>query len=121
MSRDPEDGVPTEPASLHKYLYANGDPVNMEDSSGRDAYFEGLLLRVAIVGAYAVQVVQGMNGQQIVVAVGALACVGKGLKAGYDLLGTLLSEVTKGKWNLWGHEEPGPDDPIDQWCHDFYH
>jgi RHS repeat-associated protein len=28
LFRDPEDGDPTTPASLHKYLYANGDPVN---------------------------------------------------------------------------------------------
>jgi RHS repeat-associated protein len=35
LSRDPEDGFPTDPASLHKYLYANGDPVNRIDPSGR--------------------------------------------------------------------------------------
>jgi RHS repeat-associated protein len=35
MSRDPENGHPTKPASLHKYLYAHGDPVNAKDPSGR--------------------------------------------------------------------------------------
>jgi RHS repeat-associated protein len=35
LSRDPEDGDPTDPASLHKYLYANGDPINGLDPSGR--------------------------------------------------------------------------------------
>jgi RHS repeat-associated protein len=35
MSRDPEDGTATDPASLHKYLYANGDPVNGIDPRGR--------------------------------------------------------------------------------------
>jgi RHS repeat-associated protein len=35
MSRDPEDGNPRIPAMLHKYLYANGDPVNGFDPSGR--------------------------------------------------------------------------------------
>lgn len=37
MSRDPEDGKPIDPKSLHKYLYANGDPVNLKDPTGRDA------------------------------------------------------------------------------------
>ena len=36
MSRDPEDGKAKDPATLHKYLYAGGDPVNRFDSSGRD-------------------------------------------------------------------------------------
>ena len=35
MSRDPEDGIPTDPRSLHKYLYAGGDPVNAMDPTGR--------------------------------------------------------------------------------------
>jgi RHS repeat-associated protein len=40
LSRDPEDGDPINPASLHKYLYANGDPVNMLDPRGRAATIE---------------------------------------------------------------------------------
>ena len=36
MSLDPEDGYAEEPASLHKYLYADGDPVNGRDPSGRE-------------------------------------------------------------------------------------
>ena len=35
LSRDPEDGYTNDPASLHKYLYANGDPVNLADPTGR--------------------------------------------------------------------------------------
>ncbi len=35
MSRDPEAGNRFSPASLHKYLYAGGDPVNRIDPSGR--------------------------------------------------------------------------------------
>jgi RHS repeat-associated protein len=43
LSRDPEDGKAKIPASLHKYLYANGDPVNGWDPTGRaDAEEEGL-------------------------------------------------------------------------------
>ena len=36
LSRDPANGVPTDPKTLHKYLYAGGDPVNRRDPSGRD-------------------------------------------------------------------------------------
>ncbi|MGA9673272.1 MAG: RHS repeat-associated core domain-containing protein [Terracidiphilus sp.] len=36
LSRDPEDGFIDEPASLHKYLYAGGDPVNAKDPTGRN-------------------------------------------------------------------------------------
>lgn len=35
MSRDPEDGKPIDPKTLHRYLYAGGDPVNAKDPSGR--------------------------------------------------------------------------------------
>lgn len=37
VSRDPDDGIDTDPASLHKYLYAEGDPVNLRDPNGREA------------------------------------------------------------------------------------
>jgi hypothetical protein len=51
MSRDPEAGVLTDPASLHKYLYANGDPVNGWDPMGREDMTEvqKLLVRAAAV------------------------------------------------------------------------
>jgi len=46
MSRDPLDGSAKDPASLHKYLYADGDPVNGWDPTGRAAAF-GYVVRVA--------------------------------------------------------------------------
>jgi RHS repeat-associated protein len=36
MSRDPEGGNLGDPRSLHKYLYAGGDPVNRIDPQGRE-------------------------------------------------------------------------------------
>ena len=39
MSRDPEDGKATDPKSLHKYLYADGDPANASDPRGYAALF----------------------------------------------------------------------------------
>ena len=35
VNRDPEDGIPTDPKTLHKYEYAGGDPVNLADPTGR--------------------------------------------------------------------------------------
>ena len=34
-SRDPENGIVTDPKTLHKYMYAGGDPVNFADPTGR--------------------------------------------------------------------------------------
>ena len=36
FSRDPEDGDEATPRTLHKYLYAGGDPINSIDPTGRD-------------------------------------------------------------------------------------
>jgi RHS repeat-associated protein len=36
LSRDPEDGKSIDPKTLHKYLYAGGDPINAMDPTGRD-------------------------------------------------------------------------------------
>jgi RHS repeat-associated protein len=40
LSRDPEAGKPAAPRTLHKYLYAGGDPVNAKDSTGRGELVE---------------------------------------------------------------------------------
>jgi RHS repeat-associated protein len=40
LSRDPEAGNAFDPKTLHKYLYAGGDPVNAVDPTGRAALFQ---------------------------------------------------------------------------------
>jgi RHS repeat-associated protein len=35
LSRDPENGKTIEPKTLHKYLYADGDPTDKQDPTGR--------------------------------------------------------------------------------------
>jgi RHS repeat-associated protein len=42
LSRDPLDGNMTDPKTLHKYLYAGGDPVNAMDPTGRIELMEYL-------------------------------------------------------------------------------
>ncbi len=40
LTRDPANGQMTDPKSLHKYLYAGGDPINMIDPTGRQDMIE---------------------------------------------------------------------------------
>jgi RHS repeat-associated protein len=42
-SRDPEDGKAADPKTLHKYLYAGGDPINAVDPTGRDLFETALI------------------------------------------------------------------------------
>jgi RHS repeat-associated protein len=44
MSRDPEDGQLNDPKTLHKYLYAGGDPIDALDPTGRADLFETALI-----------------------------------------------------------------------------
>ncbi|MGA9128653.1 MAG: RHS repeat-associated core domain-containing protein, partial [Terracidiphilus sp.] len=37
LSRDPDDHSPRNPNELHKYLYANGNPISMIDPTGHGA------------------------------------------------------------------------------------
>ena len=37
LSRDPDDGISIDPKTLHKYVYADSDPVNMTDPTGHEA------------------------------------------------------------------------------------
>jgi RHS repeat-associated protein len=40
LSRDPKEGNPSDPKSLHKYLYAGGNPVSALDPTGRASILE---------------------------------------------------------------------------------
>jgi len=44
LSRDPENGQLTAPASLHKYLYAGGNPVNWIDPNGQETLIDYAIL-----------------------------------------------------------------------------
>ena len=44
MSRDPKDGHPQFPITLHKYLYAGGDPVNRIYPRGQEAFLEDVFV-----------------------------------------------------------------------------
>ncbi len=48
MGTDPWRGNQYDPKTLHKYLYAGGDPVNWVDPSGREAMLEAALIQGAL-------------------------------------------------------------------------
>src|SRR5208283_708070 len=48
LSRDPKDGYIGEPATLHKYLYAGGDPINLIDPRGQGALWDFLIINAVI-------------------------------------------------------------------------
>jgi RHS repeat-associated protein len=51
LSRDPEDGKAKDPKTLHKYLYADGNPIDMIDPGGRGAgsYIAAILFTYSVV------------------------------------------------------------------------
>jgi len=51
MSRDPEDGNGYDPKSLHKYLYAQGDPLDGIDPTGRIDVIQSALSDSVIVSS----------------------------------------------------------------------
>jgi RHS repeat-associated protein len=62
LSRDPGDGDNSNPVTLHKYLYADGDPVNGADPTGwEDAEAYPLLLGRVSVSAEAVAGVEALK------------------------------------------------------------
>lgn len=48
MSRDPEEGNPINPATLHKYIYAGSNPVKYVDPTGRDLFSYAIRSNAAI-------------------------------------------------------------------------
>jgi RHS repeat-associated protein len=52
LSRDPEDGKQIDPASLHKYLYADGDPVNGIDPTGRVDTIETIFAEPVVISSH---------------------------------------------------------------------
>jgi RHS repeat-associated protein len=54
-TRDPWEGNQSDPLSLHKYLYAHGNPVNRIDPSGNMSYSE-LAITISVVSTLAMNV-----------------------------------------------------------------
>jgi hypothetical protein len=89
MSRDPEDGQLNDPKTLHKYLYAGGDPINAIDPTGRDSVWE--------YAGFAI----GYTVARVIVPVAAFACAVDGIwqaiTVGTELLSKHFASVKKVK------------------------
>ena len=89
FSRDPEDGIPTDPKTLHKYMYAGGDPVNLSDPTGRAG--EGVMNPPYQPGAVEYALVIGLVSLQ---AAKSLPLVAQAVTCKLDQAGDLLKGVT---------------------------
>ena len=87
-SMDTYEGTQSDPLSLHKYLYAHGDPINLADPSGYDANF-------TLVGQ---TTTQGMDLNSRAMGVGTVATFAHSVRASllfrlgaYAVLGTTVA------------------------------
>ena len=61
LTTDPVEGFPIEPLSQHRYIYGNGNPVNMVDPSGEMSMNEAIITG-GIVGNLSLMAVGSMTG-----------------------------------------------------------
>jgi len=86
ISRDPYTGTQNTPVSLHRYLYANANPITFVDPSGRVPTLASVLIAVQIVALVA-EIYFALDGNQkaedtffyigLVAGLGSLALIGK--------------------------------------------
>jgi RHS repeat-associated protein len=86
LSRDPENGITTDPATLHKYVYGGGDPVNALDPTGR---------QTAVLGAPAID--YGVIVIRILQTTAGVITTGLAVECAYNFL---ASET--GAWTAIG-------------------
>ena len=108
LSRDPEDGITNDPASLHKYIYAGGDPVNAYDPTGRSAgaavrggsgeEYLGLIAAVVIAVQYSANNA-GRNSSSVVSSVRML---GENLNCSYHRTACMLTGLASKRGGKWG-------------------
>jgi RHS repeat-associated protein len=96
MSRDPEDGIPSDPSTLHKYNYAGGDPVDWADPTGRAE------AKAGTAGGAAGEWI-GLAGAAVAVSIGvaknpgAVQAFGHTLACDVELIGSDFESLVK-----WG-------------------
>ncbi|MGD0832665.1 MAG: RHS repeat-associated core domain-containing protein [Terracidiphilus sp.] len=112
MSRDPEGGKTSNPRTLHKYLYADGNPINLLDPTGHDSLIEAIQLRIVVVAA----VVTNVTAPQFAIKYGALVCFGVSIVDAFETIKEVFEVLILG-------DAPGPPDSLvnkaHEWCEDF--
>jgi RHS repeat-associated protein len=79
LARDPEDGKAFDPKSLHKYLYAGGDPVNAIDPTGRVDTIESIFAEPVVISSPLEIAVEGYGYAAASVLCGAAKIIANGL------------------------------------------
>ncbi len=97
MSRDPEAGISTDPRSLHKYLYAGGDPINRIDPSGRGELNDFKL--TLIVGGSAVSPLMAFVGGSLNQIAAEAAYIEAGAYTIEQYLEALMQDWAAGEFN----------------------
>jgi len=111
LSRDPEDGHSWDPKSLHKYLYAGGDPVNAKDPTGRASLQEYAFALTLV--AYAAN----YYAQGSLLKLGEAVCFPLELTNLYLKWAQADANAGEG-WHLPVPPDPIPDliDAAHEWC-----
>jgi hypothetical protein len=97
---DPENGIPTDPKTLHKYLYAGGDPVNAKDPTGRADVMETGLLEAALFTAAVATYYAARSNPTAVV--GALHELGETLSCSFHRMACMLTSLADKNGSVWG-------------------
>ena len=104
LSRDTNEGQRRNPMSLHKYLYANGDPINRIDPFGREAMLEVGSLD-AIIGTTSVPALVELAGGTAAQIAAWANTLNAGIALIYDLLSEAAAEEAASQfsaaWQVW--------------------
>ena len=105
LSRDPFYGYIDKPATLHKYLYAGGDPLNRIDPSGRANVLQFVFTTAVIASPAEVALITLAGGTAEQIAEWALA-LDTGIAEITSLLGDATSDAAEGLFDAaWDNIE----------------
>ena len=82
---DTEEGLDQDPLSLHKYLYAAGNPINLADPSGHDFDLAGLAISAAVSGT--INAISAISAHQTLKGVAKSFVIGSVEGAAFFLAG----------------------------------
>ncbi len=91
QTMDSYEGTQTDPPSLHKYLYANNNPINKNDPSGQMALAIGMTLDFGISSSFSLSIRAKWEQARMPVYKGAIALAG--IAVGLGVASLALEEI----------------------------
>lgn len=111
MSRDPEEGITHRPNTLHKYLYAGGDPVNIVDPTGHMFDTATILFKILTVQIALLMVEVGV--------IEVMECVSEMIKSATPNSTHTVDKARKGPCSFdhdhWPDQMPPSRQPAPRW------